>query len=109
MEKAFVAQRVTAKLHSTEKTIDTAMMEAAELLTTVIEARRELNLSTVVADKELAAINQAIAALDSARRATVEAHNGLNKIAKALHLPVKAGLVKGVQQEEDRTELRVAS
>jgi hypothetical protein len=109
MEKAFVAQRVNSKLLAAEKSIDTAMNDAAELLSTLIEARREMNLSTVVGDKELANLTQALAALESARHSTVELHNGLGKMAKAMRIPVKMDLVKGVQEEQDRTEMRVAS
>ena len=57
MDKVFVAQRINAKLQAAEKSIDVAMIEAAELLTTLIEARRELNMSTVVGDKELVSLD----------------------------------------------------
>ncbi len=109
MEKAFVAQRVNSKLHATEKAIDVAMTEAAELLTTLIEARRDLNLSTVVADKEFANLTQALAALDAARHSTVDLHNGLNKLAKAMRLPVKMDLEKPGVSDGEQAPLRIAS
>jgi 3-methyladenine DNA glycosylase Mpg len=94
MEKVFVAQRINSKLQAAEKSIDLAMTEAAELLTTLIEARRELNMSTVVGDKELASLTQALVALESARHSTVELHNGLGKMAKAMRIPVTADGIK---------------
>ena len=109
MEKVFVAQRINSKLQATEKSIDAAMTDAAELLTTLIEARRELNMSSVVGDKELANLTQALTALDAARHSTVALHNGLGRMAKAMHIPVKADLSKGALEEEDRPTLRQAS
>jgi hypothetical protein len=110
MEKAFVAQRVSTKLQATEKSIETAMTEAAELLATLIEARRELNISTVVGDKELANLTQALAALETARHATVEMHGGLGRLAKAMRIPVKNELTKPPSVTEgEQMSLRVAS
>ena len=82
---------------------------AAALLTTLIEARRDLKVSTVVGDKEMAALTQALTALDAARHATVDLHNGLAKIAKAMHVPVKMDVVKPQGEVEDRVTMRVAS
>ena len=110
MEKVFVAQRINTKLQATEKSIDVAMTQAAELLTTLIESRRELNVSAVVGDKELAHLTQALSALDAARHSTVELHNGLAKVAKSLHIPVTAvGPIKSAVEEEDRSAMRIAS
>ena len=111
MDKVFVAQRINLKLQAAEKSIDVAMTEAAELLTTLIEARRELNMSTVVGDKELASLTQALVALDVARHSTVELHNGLGKMAKAMHIPVKMDIIKplGMADTQERTVMREAS
>ena len=112
MEKVFVAQRINSKLQAAEKSIDTAMTEAAELRTTLIEARRELNMSTVVGDKELASLTQALVALEAARHATVEVHNGLGKMAKAMRIPVTADGIKPnfvIGAVEDAVTMREAS
>jgi hypothetical protein len=110
MDKAFVAQRLVNKLHSTEKTVDSALLEVSELVSEMINARRELGISTTVGDKELAAVAEAIAALNTARHSLVSTHNGLGRIARQLHIPVKmGGGVKAVEDEEDRTVLRAAS
>ena len=110
MEKAFVAQRVYSKLQTTETAIETAMSEAANLISVLIEARRDLNVSTVVGDKELESLTQAIAALDTARKSTVQLHHGLAQVARQLHVPVKMfGPAKGAIEQEDRPMLRAAS
>ena len=88
MDKAFVAKRVVSKLHATEKTVDTAILEVSELVSELITARREVGLSTTVGDKELAAV-----------------------IAKALHIPVKlnGGSKPEINEEGDQDALRMAS
>lgn len=113
MDKAFVAKRVVSKLHATEKTVDSAILEVSELVSELITARREVGLSTTVGDKELAAVVEALAALNTARASLVTSHKGLGRIAKALRIPVKAdGGVKpeiNETEEEDHDALRMAS
>ena len=90
MDKAFVAKRVVSKLHATEKTVDTAILEVSELVSELITARREVGLSTTVGDKELAAVIEALA---------------------ALHIPVKlnGGSKPEINEEGDQDALRMAS
>ncbi len=45
MEKVFVAQRVAAKLFSTEAAVDQAMVEATELLAAAVKSRIRPNWS----------------------------------------------------------------
>ena len=66
MEKVFVAQRVANKLFATENAVDTAMMEAAELMADMLKARKDLGLSAVVGDKASAKLVEALAALGEA-------------------------------------------
>ena len=111
MDKAFVAKRVVTKLHSTEKTIDSALLEVSELVAELINARREVGLSTTVGDKELAAAAEALAALNTARASLVKTHKGLGRIAAALHIPVKMQGKPTITEDdsEDGSLLRVAS
>jgi len=111
MDKAFVAKRVVAKLHSTEKTIDSALLEVSELVAELINARREVGLSTTVGDKELASAAEALAALNTARASLVKTHKGLGRIATALHIPVKASGKPDIAEDdsEDNNILRIAS
>ena len=60
MDKAFVAQRVATKLFSTEKAVDAAMVEAAELLAGMIEARGQLKVSAITGDAAQAKLVEAI-------------------------------------------------
>jgi hypothetical protein len=111
MEKAFVAKRVVSKLHATEMSVDSAILEVSELVSELINARREVGLSTTVGDKELAAVIEALAALNTARASLVTSHKGLGRIAKALHIPVTAtgGSKPEINEEEDSDALRMAS
>jgi hypothetical protein len=110
MDKAFVARRVVAKLHSTEKTVDTAVLEVSELVAELISARREMGLSTTVADKEIAGVIEALNALNVARASLVKSHKGMGRIADALHIRVPTtGKADIADDEEDRNVLRVAS
>jgi hypothetical protein len=77
MDKALVAQGVANRLFATEKAVDTAMAEAASLMTSLIDARAELRLSAVVGDETTMKVAQAIATMAEARRAIVAAHSDL--------------------------------
>eukprot|EP01041_Mallomonas_annulata_P032181 gene32181-54617_t len=60
MEKAFVAQRVAKKLFTTEAAVDSAMVEAAELMSEMLKARKDVNVSLVFADDVQVKMMQAI-------------------------------------------------
>lgn len=79
VDKVLVAQTVANRLFATEDAIDTALMEASQLLQTMLQARQDLGLSAVVADKAPAQLSQAIAALTAARSAVVEVHGALEE------------------------------
>jgi hypothetical protein len=77
MDKALVAQGVANRLFATEKAVDAAMAEAAQLMTSLSTARTELRLSAVVGDEATMKVAQAIATMAEARRAIVAAHSDL--------------------------------
>jgi hypothetical protein len=79
VDKVLVAQTVANRLFATEDAIDKALMEASQLLQTMLQARQDLGLSAVVADKAPAQLSQAIAALTAARSAVVEVHGALEE------------------------------
>jgi hypothetical protein len=79
MEKVFVAQRVANKLHSTEAALDGAMVEATELLTDLLKARADLNISTTFADDVQVKLMGALGALSEARTAMVGVHKELGE------------------------------
>jgi hypothetical protein len=79
MEKAFVAQRVAKKLFVTEAAVDGALSEAAELMSELLTARKEVNTSLVFADDVQVKLMEAMKALSEARTAMVGVHNELNE------------------------------
>jgi len=89
VEKVFVAQRVANKLYATEAAIDAAVVEAAQLLTDLVQARKDLGLSATVGNSATNKLAQAMAALNEARSATVEMHNELNGLKLRLGVRTK--------------------
>jgi hypothetical protein len=79
MDKVFVAQRVANKLFATEAAVDTALVEASQLMAEMISARSELKLSPVFAADAQAKLMEAMKALDEARTAMVTCHSGLEE------------------------------
>ena len=99
MDKAFVAQRVATKLFSTEKAVDTAMVEAAQLLAGMIEARAELKISAITGDAAQARLVEAISALGEARSAVVEMHRELAEVK--LRVGIRTKLI-GVEEKPEQ-------
>jgi ABC-type sugar transport system substrate-binding protein len=89
MEKAFVAQRVANKLFATEEAVDAAMVEATELMTEMLKARKDVGVSTVFGDEAAAKLVEAIKALGEARTAMVGVHNELNEAKLRLGIRTK--------------------
>jgi len=78
VDKAIIAQRVATKLFATENAVDTAILEASQLLAGLIEARNEIGFSAVLGTEAVAKVSLALSALSDSRRAMVDAHNELN-------------------------------
>jgi hypothetical protein len=89
VEKVFVAQRVATKLFATENAVDAAMMEAAELMADMMQARKDLGVSSVVGDRATAKLVEAISALGQARTAMVEMHGELAETKLRLGIRTK--------------------
>ncbi len=79
MEKVFVAQRVAKKLFTTEAAVDGALVEAAELMSEMLKARKDVHVSMVFADEVQVKMIEAMTALSEARSAMVAVHNELNE------------------------------
>lgn len=92
MEKVFVAKRVAAKLFSTEAAVDAAMVEASELLSEMLTARKDVKASLVFADDAQAKMLNALKALSEARSAMVGVHGELNDAKLRLGIRTKMGL-----------------
>lgn len=74
MDKAFIVQGVANKLWAAEASLDTAMADTAKLMTAILEAREEANVTHMVIDPSVSKVADAIATLTTARRALMEAH-----------------------------------
>jgi hypothetical protein len=109
MEKAFVAQRVAKKLFVTEAAVDGALAEAAELMSEMLRARKDVNVSMVFADEAAAKMVDAIKALSDARTAMVGVHNQLDEARLRLGIRTKLGIElapKLAIRTEETTTLR---
>lgn len=80
MDKVFVVRDMAAKLVATEKSLDCAMSETADLLASLLKARQEINLSSTVGNEAAVKIMEALSALGEARSAMVGAHEELNEV-----------------------------
>jgi flagellin-like hook-associated protein FlgL len=107
MEKAFVAQRVAKKLFVTEAAVDGALVEASELMSEMLRARKDVNVSMVFADDVQVKMMDAIKALSEARTAMVAVHNELNEAKLRLGVRTKMVVEKPASMAElNQTTLR---
>ena len=110
MEKVFVAQRVAKKLYSTEAAVDAALAEAADFMSEVLKARKDVNASMVFADDVQVKLMDAMKALSEARTAMVSVHDELNEAKLRLGIRTKMGFQDKPQDigTESAPELRKA-
>ena len=94
MEKIFVAQRVANKLISTENSVDAALAEAAELMSVMLSARKDVKLSTAVGDAAQIKLLEAMKALSEARTAMVGVHEELNETQLRLGIRTRSEIIK---------------
>lgn len=89
MEKVFVVKRVAAKLHGSEAAIDTAMVQVADLMADMVQARKDLKVSATVASGATDKVMAALAALAEARTVMVAAHAELDEARLRLGVRTK--------------------
>jgi hypothetical protein len=94
MEKVFVARRVAEKLFATEAAVDGALAEAAELMSEMLKARKDVNVALTFADDSQAKLMEAIKALSEARTAMVGVHGQLEEAKLRLGIRTKMGVEK---------------
>ncbi|HVI31979.1 hypothetical protein [Phenylobacterium sp.] len=94
MEKIFVARKVANKLFETEAAVDSALVEAAELMSVMLAARKDVNTSLVFADDCQVKLMEAMKALSEARTAMVGVHNELNEAKLRLGIRTKMEVIK---------------
>lgn len=85
-----VGRHVASRLFSTENAIDTALVAAASLQTSLIEARQETRQAYGTIQECLDDAVAASAALVEARRALVGAHDKLERLRDDLGVPATA-------------------
>jgi hypothetical protein len=90
MEKIFVVKRVAEKLWAAENGIDATLEQTSELMSDIVQARKDLKISHIVVDPAIGKVAEAMSALAAARHAVIEAHHALNE-AK-LRIGVRAQL-----------------
>lgn len=89
MEKVLVAKTVANKLYAAEESIDEALVKASALLTGMIDAKTQLNLSTLMGDAAIAELSKAIATLSQSRSAMAEVHKQLDESKLRLGIRTK--------------------
>lgn len=112
MDKVFVAKRVAKKLFETEAAVDSALVEASELMSEMLKARKDVNTSLVFADEVQVKMMETMKALSEARTAMVGVHNELNEAKLRLGIRTKmdiiekpAGLLESEKQERRLREV----
>lgn len=103
MEKAIVAKRVHDQLTSSENAIDAALLETTALLSRLLEARQELDLSAAFGVKAVSKVSEAIATLTVARQEIVEAHHEMDELRLRLGIRTKMGVIKDNFLHEENT------
>ncbi|ACG79684.1 conserved hypothetical protein [Phenylobacterium zucineum HLK1] len=108
MEKVFVAQRVANKLFATEAAVDGALAEAAELMSVMLAARKDVDASLVFADDAQVKLMEAMKALSEARSAMVGVHAQLGEAKLRLGIRTKmAGeMHKNLSSATGQVEMR---
>jgi hypothetical protein len=91
MEKVFVANQVAKKLVETEVAVDAALAEAAELMSVMLQARKDVSPDIKFANEAQAKLLAAMAALSEARTAMCGVHNEL--IDAKLRLGIRTKLM----------------
>jgi hypothetical protein len=108
MEKVFVATRVVKKLVETEEAVDLAFAEAAELMSVMLKARKDVGADLKFADDAQAKLMEAMAALSDARTAMVGVHTQLGEAKLRLGIRTKLGLetTHNASAEDAQVEMR---
>lgn len=93
MEKDIRAQRVAAKVHAVERSIDDTLALAAELMIEMRAASADYNLAAQASDGAFAKVVEAMTELQSARTSVVASHKRMDKIREVLGLRTTSGLI----------------
>lgn len=89
MDKMLVAQGVANKLFASENSIDEALSQASTLLSGLLSARQDMNLSATAGDDIMVKMTAAISALSTARTAMVGVHTDLDVLKAQVGIRTK--------------------
>ncbi len=105
MERVFVCQRVANRLFATENAVDAAILEASQLMASLVEARHEIGFAATLGAASFSKVSAAMAALTDARQAMVDAHHEMNEAKLRLGVRTKMSGTgpKGYAGEEAET------
>lgn len=108
MDKLEVMRTVVDDLYATERSIDDAIAQSTDFIATLIQSRRDVNLSAVVGAEAQSKMMEAVAALATARNAVVAAHADLAKVQRLVGLGhVATGPTDKPEEEEDPRRPRI--
>jgi hypothetical protein len=98
---------VANKLYATEAAVDSALVEASDLMGEMLKARKDMKVSLVFADDCQAKLMEAMKALSEARTAMVAVHGELDEAKLRLGIRTKmAGYEEKNARQETRTTMR---
>jgi hypothetical protein len=110
MDRNAIASNVAVKLLSAERAIDSAMVEAAQLVESMVQARLDMRVAAASADVALTRATEALSALAEARRAASATHSALANVQQEFGLQVTGAgpLEKSSASLETANPLRIA-
>ena len=110
MDKVQAVKGVSTKLFATEDAIDSAMVNASQLIEAIVTCRQVLKVSAVTAEVAQSRIAEAIGALSEARRAVITAHGALADVQHKLGIDdADVGPLDKPERPKTVAPLRVAS
>jgi hypothetical protein len=103
MDKEIRVQRVAAKVHAVERSIDDTLALAAELMIEMRGAHVDLELAAQASDGAFAKLVAAMTELQAARSSVVASHRRMDKIREFVGIRTTGGLIGkniGLDDEE---------
>ncbi len=97
-DKMMVAQGVANRLFATEAAIDAAMVEASQLMSTILTSQGELRMAACVTDGAVARIAEAVSTLATARQQVIAGHGELAEVK--LRLGIRSRMMGEHQKHE---------
>lgn len=107
MDKEIRAQRVAAKVHAVERSIDDTLVLAAELMVEMRGASADYKLAAEASDGAFAKLVQAMTELQAARSSVVGSHKRMDKLREFLGIRTTGGPMPGKGITDDQELVQV--